>query len=56
MSVLIAKFQNTPYVTTIMQAITTIQNDLKTRADMIKSTAITIQQNTASHGQVAIIY
>ncbi|KAH6704187.1 hypothetical protein BKA61DRAFT_636039 [Leptodontidium sp. MPI-SDFR-AT-0119] len=55
MSVLIAKFQNTPDVSAVMQAITTIQSDLKTKAETVQSTAMRIQQNTVTHQQIAIL-
>lgn len=35
MSVLIAKFQSTPDVSTVMQAITTMQNDIKGTAERV---------------------
>ncbi|KAG9241120.1 hypothetical protein BJ878DRAFT_428819 [Calycina marina] len=43
MSVFIAKFQNTPDVSAVMQAITTIQSDLKTTAETVQFTAMRIQ-------------
>ncbi|KAH7370783.1 hypothetical protein BKA65DRAFT_385646 [Rhexocercosporidium sp. MPI-PUGE-AT-0058] len=46
MSVLIFKFQNTPDLSAVVQAITTIQSDLKTTAETVQSTAIKVQQNT----------
>ena len=55
MSVLIAKFQTTPDVSAVMQAITTIQSDLKTTAETVQSTAMRIQQNTVTHQQIAIL-
>jgi hypothetical protein len=55
MSVLITKFQRTPDVSAVMQAITTIQSDLKITTETIQSAAMTIQQNTATHQQVAIL-
>ncbi|KAH6701305.1 hypothetical protein BKA61DRAFT_705104, partial [Leptodontidium sp. MPI-SDFR-AT-0119] len=55
MSVLIAKFQNTPDVSAVMQAITTIQSDLKTTAETVQSTAMRIQQNTVTHQQIAVL-
>ncbi|PVH69516.1 hypothetical protein DL98DRAFT_438907, partial [Cadophora sp. DSE1049] len=45
MSVLIAKFQNTPDVSNVI--------DLKITVKTVQSTAMTIQQNTAIHQQVA---
>jgi hypothetical protein len=54
-SVLIAKFQNTPDVSTVMQAIITIQSNLKTILEIAQSTVVTIQQNTATYQQVAIL-
>jgi hypothetical protein len=55
MSVFIAKFQNTPDVSSVMQAITTILSDLKTTVEAVQSTAMRIPQNTATHQQVAIL-
>jgi hypothetical protein len=55
MSVLITKFQNTPDLSAVTQAITTIQNDLKTTAEIVQSTAIKVQQNTITHQQVAAL-
>ena len=39
MSVLITKFQNTLDMSTVMQALATIQNDLKTTAETVQVTA-----------------
>ncbi|KAF2179958.1 hypothetical protein K469DRAFT_797419, partial [Zopfia rhizophila CBS 207.26] len=49
MSVLIAKFQSTPGVSAVMQAIATIQSDLKTTAETVQSTAIRVQQNRVTN-------
>ena len=43
MSVLISKFQNTPDLSAVVQAITTIQSDLKTIVETVQSTAIKVQ-------------
>ena len=55
MSILIAKFQNTPDVSAVMQAITTIQSDLKTTAETVQSTTMRVQQNTVTQQQVATL-
>jgi hypothetical protein len=55
MSVLISKFQNTPDLSAVVQAITTIQSDLKTTAETVQSTAMRIQQNTVTHQQIATL-
>ncbi|KAH9212009.1 hypothetical protein DL95DRAFT_509944, partial [Leptodontidium sp. 2 PMI_412] len=55
MSVLISKFQNSPDLNTVMQAITTIQGDLKATAETVQSKAIKVQQNTITHQQVATL-
>ena len=39
----LAKFLNTPDVTAVMQAITTMQHDLKTTAGTVQDTAVKIQ-------------
>ncbi|KAH6664207.1 hypothetical protein B0J14DRAFT_462344, partial [Halenospora varia] len=55
MGVLIAKFQNTPDMSTIMQALATVQNDLKTTAETVQSTAVRVQENTVTHQQIATL-
>lgn len=55
MSVFIAKFQNTPDVRTIMQAITTIQSNLETTVETVQSTATRVQQNTTTYQQAVIL-
>jgi dGTP triphosphohydrolase len=55
MSVLITKFQNTPDLSAVIQAVTTIQSDLKTTAETVQSTAIKVEQNTITHQQVAAL-
>ncbi|OBT38979.1 hypothetical protein VE00_10733 [Pseudogymnoascus sp. WSF 3629] len=55
MSVLITKFQNTPDLSAVTQAITAIQSDLKTTVETVHSTAIKVQQNTIMHQQVAAL-
>jgi hypothetical protein len=54
-SVLITEFQNTPDLGTVIQAMTTIQSDLKTTAETIQSTAIKVQQNTITHQHIATL-
>ncbi|KAG9239801.1 hypothetical protein BJ878DRAFT_531034 [Calycina marina] len=55
MSVLLAKHQNTPDVSAVMQAITTIQHDLKTTADAVQFTATRVQESAITKQQVAEI-
>ena len=55
MSVLISKFQNTPDLSAVVQAITTIQSDLKTTAETVQSTAIKVQQNTITQQHMATL-
>ena len=55
MSVLISKFQNTPDLSAVVQAITTIQSDLKTTAETAQSTAIKVQQNTITQQHMATL-
>ena len=56
MSVLITKFQNTPNVNTVMQAIANVQNDLRITTETIKTTAATAVQHTADmHQQMAMM-
>jgi hypothetical protein len=43
MSVLVPKFQNTPDMTLVMQAIATVQNDLKTTAETVQVTAVKVR-------------
>jgi hypothetical protein len=54
-SVLITKFQNTPDLSAVVQAITTIQSDLKTTAETVQSTAIKVQQNTVTQQHMAML-
>jgi hypothetical protein len=42
MSVLIAKFQNTPNMSAVIQALSTVQNNLKTTAEIVQSTAVRV--------------
>jgi hypothetical protein len=44
MSVVLTKIENTPGHTTVMRALTTIQNDMKTTTTTLQQTAITSQQ------------
>ena len=53
--VLIPKFQNIPDSSAIVQAITTIQSDLKTIAETVQSTAIKVQQNTITQQHMATL-
>jgi hypothetical protein len=55
MSVLIAKFQNTPDMSAVMQALATVQNDLKTTVETVQVTAARVQENTITHQQIAIL-
>jgi len=55
MSVLISKFQNTPDLSAVVQAITIIQSDLKTTAETVQSTAIKVQQNTITQQHMATL-
>ena len=55
MSVLIAKFQNTPDMSAVMQALATVQNDLKSTAETVQVTAARVQEHTITHQQIAIL-
>ena len=55
MSVLIAKFQNTPDVSAVMQALAAVQNDLKTTAETVQVTAVKIQDTRLTHQQIATL-
>ena len=55
MSVLITKLQNTPDMTSVMQALATVQNDLRTTAETVQATAVKIQENTITHQQIATL-
>jgi DNA repair ATPase RecN len=55
MSVLIAKFQNTPNMSAVMQALATAQNDLKTTVETVQVTAARVQENTITHQQIATL-
>jgi hypothetical protein len=55
MSVLITKLQNTPDMTSVMQALATVQNDLRTTAEMVQATAVRVQENTITHQQIATL-
>jgi hypothetical protein len=55
MSVLIAKFQNIPDMSAVMQALATVQNDVKTTAEAVQSTAVRVQENTVTHQQIATL-
>jgi hypothetical protein len=55
MSVLIAKFQNTPDMSVVMQALATVQGDLKTTAETVQSTAVRVQENMIMHQQIAAL-
>lgn len=55
MSVLISKFQNTLDMNSVMQAIATVQNDLKTTAEKVQATAVRVQENTITHQQIAML-
>jgi hypothetical protein len=54
-SVLITKFQNIPDLSAVVQTIITIQNDLKTTAKTVQSTAIKVQQNIITQQYMAIL-
>jgi hypothetical protein len=55
MSILITKFQNTPDLSAVVQAIPTIQSDLKTTAETVQSTATKVQQNTIMQQHMATL-
>ncbi|KAF4625276.1 hypothetical protein G7Y89_g12895 [Cudoniella acicularis] len=55
MSVLIAKFQNTPDMSAVMQTLATVQNDLKTTAEAVQSTVVRARENTIMHQQIATL-
>ncbi len=48
-------FQNTPDLSAVVQAITTIQSDLKTTAETVQSTAIKVQQHTITQQHMATL-
>ncbi|PQE08856.1 reverse transcriptase protein [Rutstroemia sp. NJR-2017a BBW] len=54
-SVLITKLQNTPDMSAIMEALASVQNDLKTTAEIAHSTAARVQENTITHQQIATL-
>jgi len=54
-SVFITKFQNTPDTTAVVQALTAIQQDLKTTAETVQSTAARVQENTITYQQIATL-
>jgi len=60
MSVIFTKIESTPDYNTVVQALTTIQNDLNTTATTVKTTAETVQttatavQRTATASQQAL--
>ncbi|KAF7933927.1 uncharacterized protein EAE98_003636 [Botrytis deweyae] len=51
----ITKFQNTPNVNTVMQAIANVQNDLRMTTETIKTTVITVQHTAEMHQQIVMI-
>jgi len=44
MSVILTQIENGPDYNTVMQALTTIQSDVKTTAETVQTTATTVQQ------------
>ncbi|KAF7897125.1 hypothetical protein EAF00_005353 [Botryotinia globosa] len=56
MSVLITKFQDTPNVDTVIQAIANVQNDLRITTEIIKITAvITVQYTVDIHQYIVMM-
>jgi hypothetical protein len=54
-SVLITKLQNTPDMSAIMEALASVQNDLKTTVEIAYSTVARVQENTIIHQQIATL-
>ncbi|KAG9245931.1 hypothetical protein BJ878DRAFT_457293 [Calycina marina] len=54
-SVLITKFQNTPDMTSVMQALATVQNDHRTTTETVQATVVRVQENTITHQQIATL-
>jgi len=53
MSVILSKIENAPDYSTVMQALTTIQNDLKSTTTTVKTTAETVQTTAIAVQQTA---
>ncbi|KAG9240527.1 hypothetical protein BJ878DRAFT_405972, partial [Calycina marina] len=54
-SVLISKLQNTPDETSVMQALATVQNDLRTSVETVQVTTVRVQGNTVTHQHIATL-
>ena len=55
MSVMLSKIETAPDYGTVMLALTTIQNDVKTTAETIQTTATTAQRTTEASHQAILI-